>query len=234
MLDQNERAVIGGNNPPDPIDEAVAPWQNEIDEAENWLDGEAIETVEQMEAVDVLIGSMRKYGVELEKAKKAATAPLHKAWKDEGDRWKPTVADQNRLKSGLVKLVAPIKKRLADEEAAAKKLAWETARRAEAEAEAARQAAEAESTNIDADREADDLRQVALDAKKAASEASKSSIKGMRTVYKHEVTSGQSVINWILENDRAALQSFIADYVAKHPSRGQISGVRAWSEKEAY
>ena len=33
---------IGHNNPPDPIDEALAPYVDAIEEAQNWLDGEPI------------------------------------------------------------------------------------------------------------------------------------------------------------------------------------------------
>ena len=34
----NERAVIGGNNPPDPIDQICATFEASRMEAENWLD----------------------------------------------------------------------------------------------------------------------------------------------------------------------------------------------------
>ena len=40
------------NGPPDPIDEALAPFGDTITEAEGWLDGTAVETEGQMKAVD--------------------------------------------------------------------------------------------------------------------------------------------------------------------------------------
>jgi hypothetical protein len=233
MLDQ-EIAAIGHNGAPDPIDEAVAPWSVDIEEANNWLDGEPIKTDGQVEAVDKLIKTMRTAGTKIGDARKATTDPLNHIYQAEMARWKPTTDDIERLKKGLVNLVAPIKKAKADEEARVKRVAWETARRAEADAAAARQAAQAETTNIDAQREADAVERDAKEARKAAQQASKSDLKGMRTVYKHEVTSGQDVIDWIIKNDRPALQRFIGDYVASHSAKGQIKGVRAWSEKEAY
>ena len=44
MLDKNH------NNPPDPIDEALAPFGDVISEAENWLDGSPVENEAQMKA----------------------------------------------------------------------------------------------------------------------------------------------------------------------------------------
>ena len=35
----NERAVIGGNNPPDPIDTITAAYESEREESANWTDG---------------------------------------------------------------------------------------------------------------------------------------------------------------------------------------------------
>ena len=57
------------NNPPDPIDEALAPFGDTITEAEAWLDGSAVETEGQMKAVDALIK-------EIKAAKKAVEAAI--------------------------------------------------------------------------------------------------------------------------------------------------------------
>lgn len=228
----------GHNNPPadavDPIDEALAAHFDTIQEAENWLDGDPLETTAQMASVDALIKEMRTVGADIERAKKAATDPLHKAWKAEGDRWKPTIEDIDRIKTKLVQLVAPIKKKLADAEAAAKRAAWQAAEQARKDAEAAEAAAAAEGTNIDADREAAALKEAALQADKDARAASKSKVKGMRTVHKHKVMNGQDVINWIIANDKPAVQRFIADYVASSPRKTEIEGVHTYTEREAY
>jgi len=101
------------NNPPDPIDEALAPYGDVIEEAENWLDGSPVETEDQMKAVDALIKQMRSAKSDLAKAKKSATAPLHDAWKAEIARWKPTEDDVERRLKGLAAVVDPFKRKLA-------------------------------------------------------------------------------------------------------------------------
>jgi hypothetical protein len=92
----NQIAKIGDNNPPDPIDEALAPYADAIAEAENYLDGEPVQTEAQMQAVDALIKDIRSAKSDLAKAKKSATAPLHDIWKNEIARWKPTEDDVER------------------------------------------------------------------------------------------------------------------------------------------
>jgi len=73
--------TAGHNMPPDPIDEALAPYMDAIEEAENWLDGNPVEDEAAMKAVDALIADIRKAKSDLGKAKKSSTAPLHDAWK---------------------------------------------------------------------------------------------------------------------------------------------------------
>jgi len=86
-------APIGHNSPPDPIDEALAPYGDAISEAENWLDGTPVENEDQMKAVDAVIKDIRAAKSDLVKAKKSATAPLHDAWKAENC---PVEADRRR------------------------------------------------------------------------------------------------------------------------------------------
>lgn len=232
----NERAVIGGNNPPepvnDPIDLALEPYADAIEEAANWLDGDPVETEDQMKAVDALIKQIRSAKGDLSKAKKAATSPLHDAWKAEIARWKPTEEDIERRLKGLAAVVDPIKRRLAAEKEATKRAAYEEARRKEREAEEAAQKARA--ADYEAQMEADRLQNEAIEAKKAASAANKDTVKGLRTVTKHEIESYQKALNWIVQNDRAAVTRFIDDYVSRNAKTTPIEGVNVWQDKEAY
>ena len=217
----------------DPIDAALAPWSNDIDEAQSWLDGEAITEVSQMDAVDALIKSITRCGVELEEARKATTGPLRAIWQAELDRWKPTTADIDLTKTKLLKLVAPVKEKLAAAEREKKRVAWQLAEDARLEAESLQAAALAEETNIDAQREAD---AAALTAKMATTEARKASVsdvKGMKTVHHHKVESGQKVIDWIIEKDIGAMQQFIRDYVGASKNKDAIDGVRTWKTRGA-
>lgn len=222
----------GHNNPPDPIDEALAPYADEISEAEAWLDGDPVENEDQMKAVDALIKAMRSAKSDLGKAKKSATAPLHDVWKAEIARWKPTEEDIDRRLKGLAATVDPFKRKLAAEKEAAKRAAYEEAQRKEREA---REAAEkANAADYAAQVEADKLAQEALDAKKAASAANKDTVKGMRTVTKYDIEDHRAALHWIAQNDRDAVTAFIEEYVRRNHKTTAIDGVKVYQQKEAY
>lgn len=220
------------NNPPDPIDEALAPYMDAIEEAENWLDGTPVETEEQMKVVDAVIKDIRKAKSDLGKAKKSSTAPLHDAWKAEIARWKPTEDDIERRLKGLAAIVDPFKRKLAAEKEAAKRAAYEEAQRKEREAREA--AAQADVADYQAQVEADQKAREAIEAKKAASAANKDTVKGLRTATKHEITNHRAALHWIAQNDRGAITAFIESYVQRNHKTNQIDGVRVWTEKEAY
>lgn len=228
----NVQAEIGHNNPPDPIDEALAPYGDAISEAENWLDGSPVEDEAQMKAVDAIIKEVRAAKSDLAKAKKSATAPLHDAWKSEIARWKPTEDDIERRLKGLAAIVDPFKRKLAAEKEAAKRAAYEEAQRKEREArEAARNA---DASNYDEALKASQLQQEAADAKKAASAANKDTVKGLRTVTKYSVEDHRAALHWIAKNDRDAVTAFIDDYARRNHRSATIDGVKVWQEKEAY
>ncbi len=221
----------GHNNPPDPIDECIAPYADVIAESESWADGEPVETEDQMNAVDALIKSLRGYRSDLAKAQKSATAPLHDAWKAEIARWKPTVDDAKRLQDALTAVVAPFKAKLAAEKEAAKRAAFEEAERKRKEAEAA--AAKINAADIEAQREAGRLAQEAQDAKEAATKALKDTVKGMRTFRRPEIKDMGKVVNWIARHDKTAMADFATEYVRKNFEAG-IDGVEIITGKEAY
>lgn len=228
----NASAAIGHNNPPDPIDEALAPFGDVISEAENWLDGQKVETEAQMKAADVLLKGIKAARKAVDDARDASTKPLHEAWKAEVARWKPTQDDLDRLAKGLVALLDDFKRKLAAEKEAARKaaerLAWEETRKAQ---EAARLA---DASNIEATRAAAAAMEAAEEAQRKASEAAKDTVKGLRTVYKYAITDHRALLNWIAKNDRDAITAFIEDYARKNYRTIAADGVRVWQEKEAF
>lgn len=232
MLDQ-PAPQMGHNNPPDPMDEVLAPFGDYITEAENWLDGGVVETEAQMHAVDTLAREIRSARSAIDKARKAVTEPLHAAWKAEVARWKPTEDDLDRIQKGLAAAVDGFKRRLDAERAEA-----ERAARAEADAKAraAHEAAmRASDTDLEAQREAAKATAEAEAATKAAQQAARANdVKGLRTVWRHEITDHKALLNWIARNDRDAITAFIEGYAASHYRQRPMDGVRAWSEKEAY
>ena len=53
-------STIGHNNPPDPIDEALAPYADAIAEVEGWLDGEPIDSDGQLDATTGLLKTIKQ------------------------------------------------------------------------------------------------------------------------------------------------------------------------------
>jgi len=228
----NAPANIGHNAPPDPIDEALAPYGDAISEAENWLDGAEVENDDQLKAVDGLTKEVKAALKAVNAGEKSAAAPLHDAWKAEKARWKPTIEDLTRIRDGLVSAVSKFKaKKLAEQQAAERK-AWEEADRKRREAEAA--AANAASADIEAQREAAAAKQAAVDAQKAAQAAGKETVKGMRKVTRYEITDHKAALHDIAKNHRDALTQFIEAFVASNHKKMTIEGVRVWEEKEAF
>lgn len=233
MALDNERAVIGHNNPPDPIDEALAPFGDAISEAENWLDGEPVQTEEQMHAVDSILGSIKSALKNVNDAEAAVTKPLHAAWKEEKERWKPTIQDLTRMKTGLVKLVAEFKAELARKQREEERQARAAAE--EARIEAARAAREADEGNIEQVREAAELQHQAELAHAEMAAVSKAKVKGMRKVVKYQITEPRKLINWIATNDKPAMMEFMEGWARRnHRNMRHADGLDVWEEKEAF
>ncbi len=232
-MSNNPRFAIGGNNPPDPIDEICARFEAERMEAENWTDGAPVESEAQMKAVDALRKSMREWRLELEAGQKSATAPLYDAWKAEGARWKPAVDDAQRIEKCLVAAVGGFKSKLAAEKA-------EVERKARAEAEAAVRAAreaamQANAADLAAQRAAAEAQRMAEEAQARAAAASKDTVKGLRSVTKYEITDHKALLNYIARHVRDDLTAFIEDWAHRHHKEFPVAdGLRVWVEKGAF
>lgn len=225
--------AIGHNGPPDPIDEAIAPFADAIAEAEAWLDGEPVTTEPAMKAVDELAKDIKAARKAVDQARDTATKPLHEVWKAEVARWKPTQDDLDRIVKGLAALVDGFKRKLAAEKAEAERAARAEAERKMREAQAAAEAANA--ADIEAQRAADAARAEAEEAVKRAAAASKDTVKGLRTVWRYEITDARALLHWIAKNDREAVTAFIEEWARRnHRNNAKADGLRVWDEKEAF
>jgi len=232
MATANPRAVIGGNAPPDPIDTALEPYSDILEEVANWLDGATVENDGQLTATDALLKELKAARKAVDEARDDCTKPLHEAWKSEVARWKPTQDDLDRQVKCLVAAQAPYKQKLVAEQEAAKAKAREEAGRI---AEAARQAhLAANAASIEEQRKADELLAAAEEAAKAVAKADKATVKGMRTVQVYVIESHKEALNWIARNDRDAVTAFIEEYVRRNFKTLTIEGVKVTTEKEAY
>jgi len=227
-----QTATIGHNNPPDPLDDAIAPFSDTISEAENWLDGTPVESEGQMKAVDDLIKGIKAARKSVDAARDDATKPLHAAWQAEIARWKPTQDDLDRIVKGLLAAVDGFKRKLAAEKEearrAAERAAWEATRKAQEAAQSAQAA------DIEAQRQAAQAKAKAEAAQAAAKSLAQDTVKGLRTVQRYEITDMRAALHWIARNDKDAMAAFIESYVAKHYKTAQIDGVSVTTTKEAF
>jgi len=231
-MDANPRAVIGGNSPPDPIDTALAPFGETLEEVANWLDGLLVENDGQLAATDKLLKDLKAARKAVDTARDDVTKPLHEMWKAEIARWKPTQDDLDRQVKCLVAAQSPYKAKLAAEKEAARVAAQAEA---DAKAEEARQAhLAANAASLEDQRKADDLMKQAEQARKIAARAGKNTVAGMRTVHTFEIESHKQALTWIATHDRDALTAFIEDYVRRSFKAGPIDGVIVRNEKVAF
>lgn len=222
----------GHNKPPDPIDDALAPYGDAISEAENWLDGEPVKDEAQMKAVDALLKDIKAAKKDVGAAEESEAKPIYDQWKAAKARFKPTLDDLDRIAKGLASIVSDFKKKLAAEKAAQERAARE---KAEEERRAAEEAArEAAAGDIDAQREAAAAQERAKAAQKEAAKAGRDQVKGLRTVHKYEITDHRAALHWIAKNDRDAMTAFIEEYVRRNHRAKTVDGVKTWEEKEAY
>jgi hypothetical protein len=228
----NDVSNIGHNNPPDPKDEALAPYADAIAEVEGWLDGKPIDSDGQLDATTGLLKTIKQALKDVNAARDSAVKPLNDACKAERDRWKPTQDDLGRMVKGIISIQAPFKRQKAAQIEAAKRKAWQEADEARRAAEKAAQ--EASAGDIEAQREAEAARQAAMDAEVQASKQAKAKVGGMRTAHKYEITDHRAALHWIAKNDKDAMTAFIEGYVAKNHKSSAIDGVKTWTEKEAF
>lgn len=221
------------NNPPDPIDEALAPFSAAISEAENWLDGVAVDSEDQMKEVDGLLKHVKAAKKAVSEAEESAAKPIYDSWKAEKAKFAPTITDLDRIAKGLVSITDAFKRKLAAEKAEKARLAeaemWRKTREAE---EASRKA---NAGDIEAQRNAAAL-QEAFDAAEAeARAAAKDTVKGMRKVTRYEVTDHRALLNYIAKEVRDDLTAFVDEWARKnHKDFPNADGLRVWIEKESF
>lgn len=205
--------MLGHNNPPSAIDDALTPYGDAITEAEGWLDGTDVTTEGQMKAVDTLIKEIKAAKKAVEAAEESEAKPIYDAWKAAKDRYKPTLTDLDRIVKGLVATVDAFKRRLAAEKEAARKKAeaeaWEATRKAQ---ESTRQAAE---TDIEAQRAAAQAQADAEAAQRLAMEAKRDTVKGLRSVTRTVVVDPLALARWLWINDKDATLEYQAERARK-------------------
>ena len=223
---------IGHNGPPREIDLFIEDYSDTLAEDRNYLNGEAITTKGQAEAVEGFIKDLRPAKGALAKLKKAALEPSKIAGDAIKAEFRPAETDLENVKSGLAVLIQPYKNKQA--KLLAEKQAEIQARAEQAAAEAAKAAAAVDATDIDA---ADMLREKQEAAKKLArisKAVDKKTVAGVRTVKHHENLNLGGLVNWIARNDKDAMTEFATEYARKNHEDIPQEIVKTTKEKAAY
>jgi hypothetical protein len=222
-------ATIGHNSPPDPIKEALAPFTDFLAEAENWCDGAKVENDGQEAAVDKLIKEIKAAKKSVEAAEESDAKPIYDLWKARKATWKPTLDDLDRVVKSLVATVDPFKRAKAAAKEEAARVARVAAAQAAEEAKKAHAAA-TDTSDLEANRKADEMLAAAMIAGYVAKRAEQDNVKGMRTYTIVTVTDGKALATHIWQHDRAAMDAFLQTYADKHHS---APGVTITTEKRA-
>lgn len=90
-IEDNPRAVIGANNPPEPtpFDAAEASIMSLFDEAKHWLDGNGVNSEADALGVSKLLDMIRKAEKSAEEARKTEKKPFDDAAKEVQEKYKP-------------------------------------------------------------------------------------------------------------------------------------------------
>ncbi len=232
-------ADIGHNTPPDPLAAFSLHIDDLFEQAQQFLDGTAIESEAQAEDVSRILNMVRKAAKDADEARKAEKKPHDDAAKAVQTRWKP-ILEKADLAAETAKnaLAAFLMKKEAAQRAAAEAARQEAARQAEAAAQAAAVVSNTDLAGLTTVRV---LQENAAELTKKAERLDKKPIQArggeravsLRTSYRAEITDPVAFGKWLWEHRRADYLEWLEDVArreCRHGSRG-IPGVQVHEER---
>lgn len=240
----NPRIVEGGNNPPEPtpIEEARELVSLLDVEASAWFDGEPIKNQKQADEVARLIDAARKAKQQFDKDRKAEKQPHDEAAKAVDAKWKPVIADAERILEIAKAAQTPWLIKLDEEKRAAEEKARKEAeakaaeaRRLAEEADGSLAAAKARDAAIEEAKRAEWKAQQAHNDKAGAKGAGMARTVSLRTTWRSLVEDRRAILNHIAKTDPESLTAFVEDWAAKAVRKGarELPGVNIYEERAA-
>lgn len=233
---ENERAIMGGNNPPEPSPFEVikATIDDLYDEARLWLDGEKVETQAQADALNTLASRIRDAAKRADELRKDEAKPFDDGKAEIQARYNPLINDKSGKTTfaltAIKDALRPYLQRLEDEKMAKAKAEREAANKAYLEAQEAMRNRGA--GNL-ADQEAAEAKvQAATEAEKLATKAENDKAQakgegramGLRTVKSVVMTDGVLAAKWAWSNHRDELLQFVQTLADKDLRGGSVFG----------
>lgn len=237
------RLGIGGNNPPEPTPfDGFSVHVNDLyEEAKNFLDGEAISSEGQAEAVAALLSQLRTAAKDADKARATEKKPYDDAAKAVQARWKPLLDRCDLATDAAKKALVPwLQKLEADQRAAAESARREAEEKANAAAEAARVTA---ANDIGAREETERLIKDADNAAKVAKQAEKTKAHatggaravGLRSYYSPTLIDPVEALKHYRSTRPAELRAFLTRLAETDVNNGSrsIPGFEIIEERRA-
>jgi hypothetical protein len=210
-------------------------------EAGNWLDGEAVETQGQADAVSRLLEEARRAKKDADEARKTEAKPFDDGKAAVQAKYKPLLTRADTIADACKKLIAPF---LARQEAEKREAERKAREEADAKAEAARRAyQEARDTDLAAREEAERLIEDAKIAERIAAKAAKDrgAAKGgaravtLRAHYEPEITDIREFGRYVWTEHPAEMRGLL-DHLARKlilSGKRNLPGVTIHEEKRA-
>jgi uncharacterized protein with von Willebrand factor type A (vWA) domain len=230
-LMENERAVIGGNNPP-PFETIKAEIDDLYGEARLWLDGQPVETQGQADALNTLADKIGKVEKRADDLRKIEAKPFDDGKAEVQGRYNPLISDKTGLTTTALKTIKdalrPFLQRLEAEKNAKALADREAAIQLQQAAQEAMRSRKA--GNIDDQEAAEALVTAAKLAEKAATKAENDKAlargdgraTGLRTEKTAVMTDENAAARWAWINHRDELLQFVQQLADKDLRAGVV------------
>jgi hypothetical protein len=230
-LMENERAVIGGNNPP-PFETIKSEIDDLYCEAKLWLDGAPVETQEQADALNTLADKIRKVEKRAEELRKIEAKPFDDGKAEVQSRYNPLISEKGGLTTKALTVIKdalrPFLQALEAEKNAKAMEEREAAIKATQAAQEAMRNREA--CNLADQEAAEALVTAAKIAEKAATKAENDKAQakgegramGLRTVKEVVMTDNTLAAKWAWSHHRDELLQFVQQLADKDLRAGVV------------
>lgn len=225
-------AGIGHNATPEPPYIAIFIEIDDLyDEAKNWADGEAISSQEMHDAIEKLYDGLHEAGKRADALRVEEKKPLDEKVKEIQDRYnkyiQPKKGRVDLAKSTLGALLAPWRKKVADENAA---IAAKQAAEAAAAKEAAEAAIRSSSGNLGAREYAEELLADAKKLERGARLADKAATTGtgLRSVWNVNIADEEKALDWAFTHAPGDFMA-MALSLAEEQVRGGVRSIEGFS-----
>lgn len=222
----NERAVIGGNNPPVELFTEAENAINELyEEAKHWLDGGEVETPQELDSISMLLDGLRKAGKLADNNRKEEKKPFDDGGKAVQAKYKPLIDKATNAQDLCKKAMQPYlqeQERLRKEQEEAARLEAEQAEREALEAAQSMQSLEDAEQAQEAIDKAQEAQKLVKDISKQKAQAKGGErAVGLRSVWETKISDAKLALRWAWSEHPEDLEELAINLAKKHVRSGE-------------